>query len=172
MKAQARGFTLVELMIVVAITGIVVTTSMPSMGSLIDTHRIDGAASQMASDLQFARSEAVQRNQGVRVSFRPEAACYVIHTGAAGQCQCSSGPTTCEGDAQAIKSVTLDTDQRVSLQSNVASVLFDPRHGTATPTATLRIAGAQGRAVHQVVNVMGRVRSCSPQSAVSGYRAC
>jgi type IV fimbrial biogenesis protein FimT len=115
----------------------------------------------------------VWRNQGVRVSFRPEAACYVIHTGPVDQCRCSaSGPSTCEGDAQAIKSVTLDTDQRVSLQSNVASVLFDPRHGTATPSATLRIVGAQGRAVHQVVNVMGRVRSCSPQAAVSGYRAC
>ncbi|HET7794346.1 MAG TPA: GspH/FimT family pseudopilin [Rhizobacter sp.] len=173
MNAQVRGFTLTELMIVVAVTGIVVTTALPSFGHFVDTQRIDGVATQVASDLQFARAEAVLRNQGVRVSFRPEAACYVIHTGEAAQCQCSDdGTARCEGDAQALKTVALDNAQRVSLQANVASVLFDPLHGTASPTATVRITGAQGRTVHQVVNLMGRVRSCSPQATVSGYRAC
>jgi type IV fimbrial biogenesis protein FimT len=173
MEAQVRGFTLIELMIVVAITGIVMATAAPSFNGLIDTQRIDGIATQMASDLQFARSEAVLRNEGVRVSFRPEAACYVIHTGAATQCRCNAtGSTHCEGDAQALKTVALDAAQRVSLQANVPSMVFDPQHGTATPTATVRITGVQGRAVHQVVNLMGRVRSCSPQAAVSGYRAC
>jgi type IV fimbrial biogenesis protein FimT len=28
------------------------------------------------------------------------------------------------------------------------------------------------RAVHLVVNLMGRVRSCSPGNTVPGYRAC
>ncbi len=172
-KGSTRGFTLIETVAVVAVTGIVMTTAMPSLNGLIDTQRIHGAATQMASDLQFARSEAVLRNQGVRVSFQADAACYVIHTGTADQCQCSaSGPAHCEGGAQAIKTVALDIEQRISLQANVASLRFDPLHGTASPTATLRVIGAQGRAVHQVVNIMGRVRSCSPQALVSGYRAC
>jgi len=176
MKTSARGFTLIELMIVVAVTGVVMTSAVPSFSGLIDTRRIDGVATQMASDLQFARAEAVSRNQAVRVSFRQDAgsaACYIVHTGSADQCRCGgSGPAHCEGDAQAIKTVTLDTEQRVSLRANVGSVLFDPVHGTASPAATLRITGAQGRAVHHAVNIMGRVRSCSPQAAVSGYRAC
>jgi type IV fimbrial biogenesis protein FimT len=54
----------------------------------------------------------------------------------------------------------------------VASVLFDPLHGTSTPAGTWRVIGTGGRAVHHVINVMGRVRSCSPQAAVPGYRAC
>jgi len=68
---------------VLAVTGIVVTTAAPSLTQLIEARRIDGVASQMASDLQFARAEAVLHNQGVRISFKPEAACYVVHTGAA-----------------------------------------------------------------------------------------
>ena len=40
------------------------------------------------------------------------------------------------------------------------------------PTGTLRVLGSQGRAVHHVINVMGRVRSCTPLGAMPGYRAC
>jgi type IV fimbrial biogenesis protein FimT len=54
----------------------------------------------------------------------------------------------------------------------VASMRFDPLHGTSTPTGTLRVVGANERAIHHVVNIMGRVRSCSPQAAVRGYAAC
>ena len=171
--APVQGFTLVELVVVVAVTGIVATAAVPSLSGLVDTQRISGVASELASDLQYARAQAVQRNQGVRVSFNADAGCYVIHTGSADQCQCSaSGPATCEGDAQALKTVALDDTRRIGLHSNVASMVFDPVHGTASPAATLRITGPQGRSVQHTVNIMGRVRSCSPQAAVSGYRAC
>jgi type IV fimbrial biogenesis protein FimT len=61
------------------------------------------------------------------------------------------------------------------VQGNVASILFDPLHGTSTPTGTLKIVGDSGRAVHHVVNIMGRVRTCSPVGAapaVPGFRVC
>jgi len=71
-----------------------------------------------------------------------------------------------------IKTVRLPADERVGLQANMGSIVFDPLHGTGTPTGTLRLTGRDGRAIHHVVNVMGRVRSCSPAGAVPGYRAC
>ena len=176
-RKSVHGFTLIETMVVVAVAGIVMTTAMPSFGNLIDTRRIDGVATQLASDLQFARSEAVSRNQAVRISFKADASsgstCYVIHTGSADQCQCTAaGPAQCEGGAEQIKTVAIDSTQRINVQANVGSVLFDPLHGTASPAATLRVTGPQSRAVYHTVNIMGRVRSCSPQAAISGYRAC
>jgi len=50
--------------------------------------------------------------------------------------------------------------------------LFDPVRGTSTPTATVQLSARNGTAIHQVMNIMGRVRSCSPAAAVSGYRRC
>jgi type IV fimbrial biogenesis protein FimT len=172
---QQRGVTLVEAAIVLAVLGIVTTSAAPGMTGLLDSRRLDGTATQLATDIQYTRTEAVARNQPVRLSFHTsaDASCWVIHTGLSAQCTCTAaGPAQCSGDAEQIKTVSLPAAQRVSVQANVASVLFDPLHGTSTPTGTLRVLGPQGRAVHHVINVMGRVRSCSPLSTVPGYRAC
>ena len=173
--AAQRGFSLVEAGIVLAVTAVVATSAAPSLQRVVDTRRIDGAATQLAADIQFVRVEAVARNQPLRLSVQAGGgtSCYVVHTGAANQCSCTAdGPAQCNGGAQAIKAVRLTGADRTALQANVASIVFDPLHGTSTPTGTLRVTGSDGRAVHHVVNVMGRVRSCSPLAAVPGYRAC
>ncbi len=174
-SAAQRGFSLVEAGIVLAVTAIVATSAAPSVQRVVDTRRIDGAATQLAADLQFVRTEAVARNQPLRLSVQVGggASCYVVHSGNANQCSCTAdGPAQCSGGAQPIKAVRFGDADRVALQTNVASMLFDPLHGTSTPTGTLRVVGSDGRAVHHVVNIMGRVRSCSPLAAVPGYRAC
>ena len=68
--------------------------------------------------------------------------------------------------------MVLPAGERVRVTANVGSIAFDPLHGTSTPTGTLRLVDARGRAVHHIVNVMGRVRSCTPGGAVNGYRPC
>ena len=172
---RQRGLTLIEACTVLAVTVVVATSAAPDMRDLIDTRRLDGAATQLATDIQYVRSAAVARNEPLRLSLHPSpgGSCYVIHSGAADQCSCDvAGPAQCVGGARELKTVTLADAERLSLQANVGSVLFDPLHGTSSPTGTLRVIGSRGRAVHHVINIMGRVRSCSPQPAVPGYRAC
>jgi type IV fimbrial biogenesis protein FimT len=174
-SASQRGITLIEACIVLAVTAIVAGSAAPGMQNLIDARRLDGAATQLATDIQFIRTEAVARNEALRLSWHaaPAGSCYVIHTGSANQCSCLvTGPAQCSGGAREVKTVTIAGAEHVGLHANVASVLFDPLHGTSTPAGTWRVIGAGGRAVHHVINVMGRVRSCSPQAAVPGYRAC
>lgn len=160
---------------VIAVMAIAATGAAPSLAAFIDGRRLDAAANQLAADIQLVRSEAVARNRTLRLSFHAtaDASCWIVHTGEAAQCRCGPiGPAICSGDAMEIKTVVLGAADRVSVQSNVASIVFDPLHGTSTPTGTLRLVGADGRAVHHVVNVMGRVRSCSPDATVPGWRAC
>lgn len=169
-----RGLTLVETAVTLSVAAVAATAAAPGLGGLIDARRFAGVTTQLAADLQLARHEAIVRNRSVRFSLDAPAGCYVIHTGAAGACTCAAGdaPAACTGDTVAVRTVRWSAADRVALQSNAASIVFDPRHGTATPAATLRVASADGRAVHHVVNVMGRVRSCAGQGRVPGYRAC
>ena len=175
---KQRGLTLIETCVVLAIAVVLASTAAPGFSDMLDARRLDRAATGLASDIQFLRTESVARNQPLRLSryAMTGGSCYVIHTGDAAQCSCRvSGPAQCSGGAQELRTVTLADDGSVSLNGTTNSVLFDPLHGTVSPTATLRVVGSRnlaGREVHHVINVMGRVRSCSPLGAMSGYRVC
>lgn len=170
-----RGITWIETAIVLAVLAAVTGQAAPSMARLIDARRLDGAATQFTTDVHHARIESVARNQPVRLTLQQSAqgSCYVVHTGAAAQCTCiGSTPAVCSGDAREIHTVVLAAGSGITLTANAASVLFDPTHGTSTPSATFRVTGRHGRAIHHVINVMGRVRSCSPAGGVAGYSSC
>ena len=62
----ARGFTLIEMVVVVAILGILVGLGASSYSAWIANSRIRTAAETLASGLSAARNEAIKRNRLVR----------------------------------------------------------------------------------------------------------
>lgn len=63
-----RGFTLLELIVVVAITAIMVTIGIPSFLDNIRNNRLTTQANTFVGVLNLARSEAIKH--GVRVTLR------------------------------------------------------------------------------------------------------
>lgn len=168
------GVTLVEAMSVLAILSIVIGSALPSFSTLRQRANLRGIAAQLATDLQFARSQAVALNTSVRFSLREHAGgtCYMVHTGPAASCHCGDiGQTAgCSAPGEMLRSVSLRADD-AQVRANVRSLVLDPVRGTVTPTATLRVEGRDGQAIHQIVSLVGRVRSCSPQG-LAGERRC
>jgi type IV fimbrial biogenesis protein FimT len=65
MKRAQAGFTLLELMVVLAIAGVLMAVGIPAMGDFIRNSRITGAANDVMAALHFARSEAIKRRRPV-----------------------------------------------------------------------------------------------------------
>ena len=170
-----RGLTLIEICIVLAIVSILVGTALPSFEKTKQKRGLDGAAAEMSTDLHYVRSEAVARNEGVRISFQGVAggSCTLIHTSSASDCQCAAdGTAQCNSGATLLKSLFHRSGDGVAVSANVGSMRFDPINGTVTPAGTVTMINVNGQAIRHVVNIMGRVRSCSPGGTVKDVGAC
>ena len=66
-RRLSGGFTLVELMVTVAVAAILLAIATPSFTSIINSNRLASAANELVATLQSARMEAVRSNRRVNV---------------------------------------------------------------------------------------------------------
>ncbi|MBK9440329.1 MAG: GspH/FimT family pseudopilin [Comamonadaceae bacterium] len=67
MKLQHAGFTLVELMVTLAIVVLLASLAVPGFQTMLVGRRLESAINTLASDFRFARVEAVKRTARVSI---------------------------------------------------------------------------------------------------------
>ena len=128
MRARAYpGFTMIELMVVVAVVAILAMIAAPSFKDFMLVQRLKGVNAQLVTDMQFARSEAVARNSLLRVSFRSNETmtCYSLYTSINNgiSCNCllgagaACGPLPCKvpGAPCEVRTVQIPLSQSVTV---------------------------------------------------------
>jgi type IV fimbrial biogenesis protein FimT len=182
LQRRTPGFTIIELMLVIAVTAVVVTLAVPSMRDFMIRQRVKAVNSELVNDLQFARSESITRSRPVRVTFRQNEAmtCYAIHTrGLLGDCDCRQpAGSVCPElpELVEIKTVQVPRSTSVSVEpldgiGNV--VLFSGPKGLAAPNAfQIGVQSSIGASLRTTTNALGRPQVCSPGASLHGVVAC
>lgn len=170
-----RGVSIIEVLCACSVAVAAITSSLGGMQEFMLSQRLQAAAAEIEAEVQLARSTAILRSETIRLAIQPleQGSCRMLHTGPKGACHCGDeGPPVCSQDGEVLHLQRHSDRSGVTLQTQNVSLAFSGLRGTVTPTATLKLTDTKGRALHQVVNVLGRTRTCSPSAAMPGYKPC
>lgn len=125
---SVRGFTLVELMVAVAVLAILASLATPSFRQLLAAQRVRTTGYNLVGDLVLARSEAVKRGQNVTLA--PVAAGWTqgwsVNVAATSEMLSGQGPVgTGVQFTRSPDSITFDRNGRATASSVVRIGLYD-----------------------------------------------
>lgn len=175
---KPAGFTLVEMIVIVAILAIMATMAAPSFNSLFDSSRVKRAAETASAFLVNAKSQSVKMNRNVAAIVSGSGTSWCI-----GMVEMVDDDTTC--DCATAGSCQVEGVDRVLNGASFKGVELDgpedghafefrPLRGTLPPgsNGTVQLASADGVAFNIVVSAVGRVRVCSVGKSRGGYPQC
>ena len=145
---KESGFTLIELIIIIAILAIFAGIAVPNFLSYMPKHRLNGAARQVMGDLMAARMKAVSQNNEFKIFFLANGHEYMILDDDDNDGTADGGEWTETKDIQ-------NGYQDVTIGSN-NDPIFSPR-GTATNLPTITLTNPSGSKII-TISIAGRVK--------------
>lgn len=188
--AFCRGVTLVEMLIGVAVVGVILAVAAPSLSEMMERRRVIAVAGELAGFMTFARAEANTVADSLNLHMEPDPT---------GQVSCMSLSTltlfdTCKCSQWATRSCPTGSTSVLLREFHIPrgnrQVYFD---ASATQWAAdqyvvtfarnkffsdikgvgVTITGPRsGIKLRVEYNDVGRVRTCSPDGSMSGYPVC
>jgi len=174
MQFSENGFTLMELLITIAIVSILASVAVPTYHSMISTQKLVGAAEKIKADMEWARSIAIRDNTDVLMKLTATGAgnwCYGFDD-SDNNCDCTATGTS--NNACTVIGVNTQNDQTsygdVTLNSTVSGnkLNFESR-GVADNRGVLTFV-ADSKTVTININRLGRSTICS--NDISQFNNC
>jgi len=182
---QQAGFTIIELMVGIAIVSLALMFGLPSMTAWLQSSQIRNAAESIQSGLQLAKSEAVRRNTTVQFSLSSLGGTNapdwtVVCTTPASDCP---GPGMTQTEIQNYSAQ--EGAPRARVAASQGSIVFGGM-GRVTPapasTIAINVTNPGGgacaadagpmRCLRILVSAGGHIKMCDPALPASNPRGC
>lgn len=168
-----KGFTLIEMMIVVVILGIVAAIAVPSFNSYFERERVKRAAEDIYGLILQAKSEGPIRDTNMSVSVNSGAWC--VGFSATPGCACNTNScrinvATATG-ANGVVQVVSGADYPNVAIAGISGTTFDRLRGTASTAGNITVSSG-GSSLQIQISSEGRVRLCRPGGNSTGYKSC
>lgn len=183
----SRGFTLIELMVTIAVLAILMVLAMPSFADFFQRYRLRGAADDVATLLVSARTQALMRNRDVAVVFTGTGTGWCVGAVATaepttlGQAVAGTPTCNCNNDCTIngrVMEAHGSSYAGVAKVAAPASFVFDRLTGAVKPLNSAGITSFSSPNAQYTLAVdispLGRGQLCVPGSspAMAGFPAC
>ena len=193
MRPADSGFTLVELMITIAVLAALMALAAPSFSDSIARARLKGAADGVVSLIEEARQLSTRLDRDVNLTFRGAGDNWCVgaraaadptvgqQVAAAPTCDCSSDPSVCLVDTRQLVAASSEfgpPNNRAQIDTADIAVVFDRKLGALQDFTTVgSVLLSQPDTNYQLqvgVNALGHARVCVPSGkpVFGGYRTC
>ncbi|MBI5721656.1 MAG: prepilin-type N-terminal cleavage/methylation domain-containing protein [Burkholderiales bacterium] len=172
-RSRARGLTLLELAIALAVLAVLSALAVPSMASRLRAERLLTTAEMFAADVADARHESARRGQALHIEAQAAAStssasgpawCWAVATTTSCPCADAAAAAACR-----LKIVPAHEHPGVSLvQSQPVHLQPD---GQASPVLAA-VFSAGDRRMHVHVSRFGRARVCDPAGVSTRTPRC
>ena len=181
MKKVQSGFTLIELMVSVALIGILASVILPGFQGFLAGQKVTGAANNFYNAAQSAKAEAIQRNGRVALVQASEGNswCLVDRT-LSSNTDCSATSNIMEdGVIKKFLEVPGATISIVKIPSTATEITYNSlgqivANASGNPTLTdFQVADTSGS--NKALNIQltnGSIRLCNPHKASGDPQAC
>lgn len=184
MATRHSGFTLIEMMVTVAVLVVLGLTVVPSVQRMVERNRIVATVEAVYAQVALAKGESYKRSEQIvvrvvdsdgawGVGVSDVAACDPLETDPTQADACTLPFTEADGSTtRVLRAInnTMYTADRVEAEdeasdSTIQTFTFDPTRGTVTPPGEIEVdyAPADDREyeVRVLVDATGRIRVCS-----------
>lgn len=185
-----KGFTIIELMIVIGVIAIITSLALPSYRTIIEKRQVTSGAEQLGAFLSAVQMEAVKRSENISVSYSrtDDTWCVGITTGLAA-CDCSETDSTqtdfcqIDGQARVFNESNLNYPGVMNAMNGDGAFVFDPARGLVYTDSNLAaydsaefefLSDSDTYALNVQISATGRVKYCSDSAGkkVPGYDVC
>lgn len=167
-QSKQAGFTLVEMVIVVALLAILASFAIPSYQNMVQDSMVRNAASSIQTGIQLARGEAVKRNASVQFDLRGTDSAWTVclSPAVAGACPNPDDATTIQS-----KDAGEGSSSNVDVATSAAGPLVFNAFGVLTSgavTVTVENSDGTARELQVQVGAGGSSKVCDPALPVAG----